>query len=606
MEIQQRDCQNCKAQFEVTEDDLDFYAKLKVPSPTFCPECRMQRRIMWRCERSLYKRDCDLCGRGIISVYSKDKPYKVYCRECFHGDKWNPLDYGQDYDFSRPFFEQFRELQRKVPRQFAFAFQNVNSDYTNGSAFNKNCYLIFVSDHNEDSQYSYSIFYCRNSADLLNSTECELCYECITCRKCYQVSYSEDCSNSQNLAFCRNCVNCQNCVGSVDLKNQQYCILNEQYTKEEYEKKVAEMRLDTREGLEKMRVEAQAFWQKYPVKYIHGQQNVNVVGDYIFNSKSSYRCFDSDMLEDCKYMNHGNSSKFVYDAYVCVDSSEYSLEIIGALGAKNCNFSMWPFSSFECDYIDTCENSGNLFGCVSLHKQQYCILNKQYAKEDYEALRAKILKHMDEMPYVDGKGRTYKYGEFIPTDLCEFGYNETVVQEYFPLTKEEALAAGYKWKDPEEKSYAVTLKPEDIPATITEVKDDVLKETIGCAHQGTCNHGCTTAFRVTPAELQLYQRLGAPLPLLCFNCRHFARLARKNPIELHHRACQCAGSTSSLQAGTSGGGSYNNVASHPHGDGKCPNEFETTYAPDSPRSSSGGAGRKEIVYCEACYQQEVV
>jgi hypothetical protein len=524
----------------------------------------------------------------MISVYSEDKPYKIYCHECYFGDGWNPMDMGREVDFSRPFLEQFKGLQRDVPRQYAFVFQNVNSEYTNGSAYNKNCYLIFVSDHNEDSQYSYSIFNCRNVCDLLNSTECELCYECVTCRKCYRVSFSEDCAASQNLAFCRNCTNCHDCLGCVKLKNQEYSIFNQLYSKEEYERRIAEMRLDTREGQERANLEAREFWKNYPVKYIHGFQNTGVTGDYLFNSKNSFRCFDSDALEDCKFMNHGNKSKFVYDAYVCVDNSEYSLEIIGALAAQNTKFSAWPFTSFDCDYVDNCENSNNLFGCVGMRKKQYCILNRQYSKEEYGPLREKIIKQMNDVPYVDAKGRIYKYGEFFPAELCPFSYNEAVVQEYFPLTKEQAIAEGYRWKDPEDKGYDITLQPENIPDSIAGVGDEILAQVIGCEHEGTCTDGCTSAFRITPAELQFYRRVGIPIPKLCFACRHFARLGKKNPIELHHHTCQCAGAASS-------NGAYKNTGAHVHGTSPCPSEFETTYPPGSPA----------IVYCESCYQSEV-
>src|SRR3990167_6619779 len=105
-----KNCQNCKESFIITPDDLTFYEKMQVPAPTLCPDCRFQRRVLWRAERSLYKRKCDLCQKDIIAVYSTDKPHKVYCRECYHGDQWNPLDHGRDFDFSRPFFEQFKEL----------------------------------------------------------------------------------------------------------------------------------------------------------------------------------------------------------------------------------------------------------------------------------------------------------------------------------------------------------------------------------------------------------------------------------------------------------------------------------------------------------------
>ena len=40
--------------------------------------------------------------------------------------------------------------------------------------------------------------------------------------------------------------------------------------------------------------------------------------------------------------------------------------------------------------------------------------------------------------------------------LSPFGYNETIAQDYFPLTREEALAKGFNWSDYEAPSPQVT------------------------------------------------------------------------------------------------------------------------------------------------------
>src|SRR3989339_1540309 len=115
MESKTKTCQNCKHEFRIEPEDFDFYEKIKVPAPTFCPECRAQRRLAFRNERNLYKRKCDLCGKDIISRYSPEppsgwkKPLKVYCPKCWYSDQWDPMEYGQDYDFSRGFFEQFKD-----------------------------------------------------------------------------------------------------------------------------------------------------------------------------------------------------------------------------------------------------------------------------------------------------------------------------------------------------------------------------------------------------------------------------------------------------------------------------------------------------------------
>src|SRR3989344_5953779 len=97
-EKETKTCQNCKNQFVIEPEDFEFYARIKVPPPTFCPECRLQRRYAWRNMRSIYKYTCGLCGSKKIGVYAPDKPYTVYCSKCWWSDKWGALDFGRDYD----------------------------------------------------------------------------------------------------------------------------------------------------------------------------------------------------------------------------------------------------------------------------------------------------------------------------------------------------------------------------------------------------------------------------------------------------------------------------------------------------------------------------
>lgn len=226
-----------------------------------------------------------------------------------------------------------------------------------------------------------------------------------------------------------------------------------------------------------------------------------------------------------------------------------------------------------------CFNSNkNCFGCIGMRNKSYCILNKQYMKEEYEALLPKIIEHMNAMPYMDKKGKSHFYGDFFPTEISQFMYNETSAQEFFPLTKEKAEAKGFPWKEQKEKNYSITIQTADLPDHIEDVSDDITSAIIGCEHAGKCSDQCATAFRIIPDELQFYKAQGLPLPHLCPNCRHYERVVNRNPNKLWHRTCMC-----------------DKTHAH-HENGACSSEFETSYSPD----------RLEIVYCEKCYQQEVM
>ncbi len=184
---------------------------------------------------------------------------------------------------------------------------------------------------------------------------------------------------------------------------------------------------------------------------------------------------------------------------------------------------------------------------------------------------------------------TGEWGEFFSPSVSPFAYNETAAMEWFPLKKDEAISRGYRWKEEEKRNYTITKKPEELPDSIAEVGDEILNEIIGCEHArpptGGCNEKCTTAFKIVPNELNFYKKFSAPLPTLCPNCRHYSRMARINPPKLLKRKCMCGGQNA-----------YPNTSKHFHGEVACPNEFETSYAPDRP----------DIVYCEACYNSEIV
>ena len=45
-----------------------------------------------------------------------------------------------------------------------------------------------------------------------------------------------------------------------------------------------------------------------------------------------------------------------------------------------------------------------------------------------------------------------EWGEFFPIEISPFGYNETVAQEYFPLSKDDCGEQGWAWREDEETS----------------------------------------------------------------------------------------------------------------------------------------------------------
>jgi len=597
-------CQNCKKEFVIEPEDFDFYQKIKVPPPTWCPECRMIRRMTWRNEKALYKRKCDATGKEIISIYSPNKPFKVYNQKYWWSDKWEAMEYGRDYDFNKPFFEQFKELFEFVPRSNLNTCNLINCDYCEVTSDSKNCYLIIGGFQAEDCYYCNTVIFSSNSVDSDFLYKSVQSYATNNCINVYQVFFSQFAENCLNSAFLFDCRGCSDCFGCTNLRNKKYYIFNQPFSREEYKKEIAYWDLGSYKRLQEAKERFQKNYFSTPRPFAFLRNTVDVIGDNIQNSKSCYYCFGTrDGVENCKYLFLGGVGlKDSYDVFASGTSSELIYEINGSLGSQNILFSDRSRHCYNLQYCYINFHSSNLFGCIGLRHKQYCILNKQYTKEEYEKLIPKIIEHMNKMPYIDKKGRIYRYGEFFPPELSPFSYNETIAQEYFPLTKEQTLEKGYSWAEPEKRDIKPDIKTKELPDHIKDVRDDIVDKIIQCAHaklkedgilEATCNEQCTTAFKIIPQELQFYQRMNLPLPRYCPNCRHFQRLKQRNPLKLWKRKCQCQG-----KEGKNPNNSYiyKNTIKHFHGDNPCPNEFETTYSPERP----------EIVYCEKCYLAEVV
>jgi hypothetical protein len=276
-------------------------------------------------------------------------------------------------------------------------------------------------------------------------------------------------------------------------------------------------------------------------------------------------------MRDCKYVHNSNALQDSRDCYGCGAAADLMYEAFDSgIQASRLCFVAVIYGGTNIYYSYNCHGCDNLFGCIGLRNRQYCIFNQQYSKEEYHELRTKIIKQMEEMPYVDKKGRTYGYGEFFPVEISPFAYNETITADFYPLTKDQVLEAGYQWRDRESGKYQMTRQAKDLPDDIKDVTDDMLKEIVGCV-------GCGHAYRFIKKELDFLHQQNLPLPHFCPECRHQRRFKLVNFPRLYSRACAC-------------------VSGHVHGTAKCPKTFDTTYAPDRP----------ETIYCEQCYNAEVV
>ncbi len=554
-------CVHCSAEFKITDKDLKFYdsvspifsgKKYQIPEPTHCPKCRQLRRMAFRNERNLYRRKQSREDKEMISIYSPDKKYNILHPNAWWSDQWNALDYGQEFDFSCGFFEQFSNLLRKTPLLGLCALGCENAEYVNYCGYSRNAYLSYNSDYSENLLYSSDCIQCKDVIDCLKCSHSELCYECVDVHNSYNTSYSQLCENCSNSKFLFDCHSCHDCFGSAGLRNKKHIFLNTQYSKEEYNHKIQELEQFSREKIKK---DVQKSWNEIPRICAQIRNSKNVSGDYVSHSKGIERSFDIQQCEDIKYCGTLNTAKNCYDW----DYTGYNSELCYEL--SSCGDRIYN-SSFSCNiwsggkdtfYCFLGSAMKNCFGCVGLRHKKYCILNKQYSKEEYEELVPKIIEHMRE---------TGEWGEFFPVELSPFAYNETVAQEYYPLTKEEVLKKGWKWKEEEEPDFSDVSKKipaAQLPEKIKDIPDDILSWALECQET-------KKLYKIQKAELEFYRKQHLPIPHLHPDVRHQKRMSLRNPRKLYSRTCD-----------------------------KCSKSIQTTYSPERP----------ETVYCEECYLKEI-
>jgi hypothetical protein len=300
---------------------------------------------------------------------------------------------------------------------------------------------------------------------------------------------------------------------------------------------------------------------------------LNSSGYIISDSKNTKNSFVAKNCENVSYSDFvgdaKNPNKDCYDLTLCGGLSESYECVVGDHSQLNL-FGLFSVKSQDIEYSQHCHDCKYVFGCVGLRNAKHCIFNKQYTKEEYEELLPKLIQQMNDMPYTDKKGNVYRYGEFYPTELSYFGYNETSANEEYPLSRDEALAFGYGWQDNLQRTIGKeTLSIDKIPESINDVDDNIIDEIFVCME-------CSRNYKVLQNELIFYRRMNIPMPRRCSHCRHARRSKRSNGFHLWHRQCMCE------------------LENHHHV-GRCGNEFETPYNKECP----------ETVYCESCYKKEV-
>ena len=517
----QKMCAYCDTAFEITDREKTMYGKVGIVIPDICVSCRWRQHMAFWPFGKFRTGNSDLSGEKFITVLPEHARYPIYTAKEWWSDAWDAMDYGQDYDPDRPFFDQFKELQEKVPRPHQQGAQNTDCDWCDDAWESKNCYLSRSTKKAENLLYGYRAVDSKDSIDISHVYTLDQCYDCAYCFSSYSLLFSKNCRDCLESAFLFDCRNCSHCYMSWNLRGKSYCIENVQYTKEGYEEKMKSINLGSHAGLEKEK-------NRYAEILKHdavNKENFNVktygsTGTYMTNCNNCTNVFCWEDSENCVNCLRGLKAKDSIDLTGC-----WLIELSGnnscCTNAYNLKYSIWCDGARYSEYCDQCLEADYCFGCVSLRKKKYCILNKQYAKEEYESLKEKIISDM--------KARG-EYGKFPPYSLGLCPYNFSTAAIYFPeAAKEYVEARGGYWEENSDQKIE-GMPTAELPDLIADTDLSISKQALVCPVTGW-------RYNIAPAELQFLQRKNIALPRVHFDVRTKERLLPLSQTKGESYAC---------------------------------------------------------------------
>ncbi|MFH1252872.1 MAG: hypothetical protein V1664_00875 [Candidatus Uhrbacteria bacterium] len=465
----ERTCELMGEKWLLQQTEIDIYKKFNVPPIKFSPNTIWKQMAYYDCGFQFWWNKHFETGKPVLSFHHPASGVRV-----LPDKEWHAKDFSNTFenlDLARPFFEQLRALELRVPLLATFNRVEPENSITLFSFGDRNSYFTFAC-KSERSFFSAGGFGISDSSVVWlgsNITESHNVLHGQRLHRCRFVRASYDCLNSTFLFDCRNC---RNCFGATNRRNGEYLFFNEQLTKDEYEKRLAAIDLGKRSEAE--------FWQKKFDDLLLSQgiwpENFNVnteqsSGDYLSNAVRCTECFDSaDNPVDNWHSAwmYGNSQGCAYgwglidntDVYMCVSCPNSS----------RTKFSYRSFRLENCEYCLMCTDCQDCFGCIGLKNKKFCILNKQYTEEEY-------FKYLDEIKMeLLNRG---EYGHYLPVSLATTYVPEGGAVIYCGAILAELEKIGGLVFDPNDESATgidrLTSTPRqrsEIPDSIDDLTDD--------------------------------------------------------------------------------------------------------------------------------------
>ena len=186
-------------------------------------------------------RDCEFCFMSSNKRHRKFLFYDEQLTETEWKERMSRIDLS-DFDTFHTFESDFFKLMDKEaiwPENFNEQCENVNGEYLNKCV---NAERAWFSDGAKNIRWAIWDNFTTDDAAMGCDPGSTHCYgnpasvNSSNCRFCYFATRSQDCE------YCFEVYDCEQCFGCVGLRRKKFCILNKQYTEEEYYEKLDELK----------------------------------------------------------------------------------------------------------------------------------------------------------------------------------------------------------------------------------------------------------------------------------------------------------------------------------------------------------------------------
>ena len=248
------------------------------------------------CMNSDFIFDCRNCEYCFGATSKRNKKY-LWFNEQLTQTEWEKrraeVDLGSR-QVSTEYKEQYDQLVAKAvwPENFNEKVENSTGEYLTEVT---DCEMVYFANGGARNEYhtTWSMGKTENNSFCANPSGSQYSYLSSAINSCNKALFSIWTVRSQNVEYCQDCYDCEDCFACVGLRHKRFCILNKQYSEDEYWDQVDKIKcamLDSSEYGEPMsgRFTVGYFMESGSVRYFQSDREFGEkIGAHLFDPNTN-------------------------------------------------------------------------------------------------------------------------------------------------------------------------------------------------------------------------------------------------------------------------------------------------------------------------------